>query len=93
MIVITGVTVKLAISIVPSVTPSNVYALIYNPVINNLSKKNTPTKSNAVIKKCVGKFAFTVKNFNKGPDIIMVSVRISKVIIKYNPTLGNVIPL
>lgn len=45
------------------------------------------------IKKCVGKLALTVKNFNNGPATITVNVKISIETKKYNGIVGNTIPL
>ncbi len=61
--------------------------------MNIFRRKNTPTKRIPDIKKCVNKFDLTVKNFNSGPEITTVNVRIKRVITRYRDVVGNTIPL
>ena len=91
-IVTGGVTVKLAISNDPQFIPAKVYTFIYSPVINIFKRKKTPIKRIEDIKKWVIRLDLIVKNFNNGPAITIVKVRISNVAAKYNEMLGNVTP-
>ncbi|HAM37528.1 TPA: hypothetical protein DCP76_01090 [Patescibacteria group bacterium] len=61
--------------------------------MNVFKRKKTPISNMIDIKKCVGKLALTVKNFNNGPATITVNVKISIETKKYNGIVGNTIPL
>jgi len=61
--------------------------------MNIFKRKKTPTKRMEDIRKWVNRFDLTVRNFNNGPAITTVNVRIRRVMTRYKEIVGKTTPL